>query len=181
MTCSARSFGSARSSFSNAELDGFNQSRQIVGVSMQSVKAPTRRNFPGTDPATRKRMRSVPSMNTRLEQRVRSALRGLGLRPSTRHPILPGKPDIVMQRSRGVIFVHGCFWHGHGRCKKGRTLPKRNQAFWKQKICYNRARDRRVVAKLRRVGWKVVVVWECQTRSPVALSPRGCPSDSESP
>lgn len=153
-------------------LDALNRCGQIVVVTTKSVKAPKRRNFPKTNAAIRKRMRSVPSTNTRLEQRVRSALRDAGFQVAARPPNLPGKPDVVLVRPRGVIFVHGCFWHGHGRCEKGRTLPKQNRAFWKQKIVYNRARDRHVAVKLRQMGWKVAVVWECQTRNPANLASR---------
>lgn len=73
---------------------------------------------------------------------------------------LPGKPDIVLPRHRKVIFVHGCFWHGH-RCKKGRR-PASNRSFWNAKLDANLARDKRYIRALRRAGWSVLVVWQCQ-------------------
>ena len=109
-------------------------------------------------------MRGVPSANTRLEKLVRRVLHAAGFRFSLRRQNLPGKPDIVLPRHDAVIFAHGCFWHGHPGCPKGRARPVRNRKFWEQKIRYNRAKDRRVAVELRQRGWKVLVVWECQTK-----------------
>jgi DNA mismatch endonuclease (patch repair protein) len=74
---------------------------------------------------------------------------------------LPGKPDIVLPKYRTVIFVHGCFWHGHENCSKFR-MPKSRRAFWKKKIVGNRARDLRNEDELSDMGWRVVTVWECR-------------------
>lgn len=76
---------------------------------------------------------------------------------------LPGKPDIVLSRHKKIILVHGCFWHGHARCLKGRP-PKSNLEFWVPKLAANRARDRATATKLRRLGWRVLVIWQCQLR-----------------
>jgi DNA mismatch endonuclease, patch repair protein len=81
---------------------------------------------------------------------------------------LPGNPDIVLPRHKKILLVHGCFWHGHKRCLKGRP-PKSNLDFWIPKLAANRMRDRVVVAKLRRLGWKVLVIWQCQLRRPETL------------
>jgi len=81
---------------------------------------------------------------------------------------LPGKPDIVLPRHRKIVLVHGCFWHGHMRCLKGRP-PKSNLGFWVPKLAANRKRDRAVAAKLRRLGWEVMVIWQCQLRKADAL------------
>ncbi len=137
---------------------------------VDAIRPPRRRAFASTDAATRKRMRGVPSDNTRLEKLVRSVLHAEGFRFSLRRKELPGKPDVVLPRHHTVIFTHGCFWHGHSGCTKGRARPARNRTFWEQKIRYNRAKDRRVGAELRRRGWKVLVVWECQTKDPKRLA-----------
>src|SRR5688572_15468042 len=77
---------------------------------------------------------------------------------------LPGTPDIVLTRLRSAILVHGCFWHRHA-CRAGRARPATNAAFWKAKFDANTRRDRRVLRNLRSLGWKVLVVWECQTKA----------------
>jgi DNA mismatch endonuclease (patch repair protein) len=115
-------------------------------------------------------MRRVPSTNTRLEQLVHQALQTGGVPYSIDHQGLPGKPDIILPQHHTAIFVHGCFWHGHSRCLKGRTLPARNRSFWTAKQTYNRANHRRVTTALRRMGWKVWVAWECQITNPRRLA-----------
>lgn len=82
---------------------------------------------------------------------------------------LPGSPDLVFPGRRKVIFVHGCFWHGHPHCSKSR-LPKTNIPYWEEKIRMNRARDERVAAELARDGWGVLVIWQCEQRDPEALA-----------
>jgi DNA mismatch endonuclease, patch repair protein len=77
---------------------------------------------------------------------------------------LPGRPDVVFPRLRKVIFVHGCFWHGHD-CTRGARVPKQNRAYWLKKVASNRVRDRENLAKLATVGWKSLVIWECATRN----------------
>jgi len=84
---------------------------------------------------------------------------------------LPGSPDIVFPGRRKVVFVHGCFWHGHG-CKRGDRMPQTNVAYWSVKIAGNRVRDVRVRRKLRAEGWSALTVWECQLKHPAALIAR---------
>lgn len=108
-------------------------------------------------------MQAVKGQDTTPERIVRSALHLLGCRFALHSADLPGKPDIVMPARRGIVFVHGCFWHGH-TCAHGRREPATNVAYWRTKLERNRERDRRAIAALRRAGWRVLVVWECQTR-----------------
>lgn len=115
-------------------------------------------------------MRQVRSRDTTPELRVREILCSLGQRGYRMHRRdLPGAPDIVWMSRRRALFVHGCFWHGH-RCKRGRRMPATNQPYWSAKILRNRARDVRARATLRRFGWQVLVVWECELRNPARLA-----------
>jgi DNA mismatch endonuclease (patch repair protein) len=85
---------------------------------------------------------------------------------------LPGKPDLVLPRHKKVIFVHGCFWHGH-RCKVGgRSRPKSNSSYWNEKLDRNKKRDQANRRKLKRMGWDVLVVWECWTKDEKKLKNR---------
>ena len=97
---------------------------------------------------------------------MRRLAHGLGFRfrlhGRSRGRALPGRPDLVFASRRKVIFVHGCFWHRHG-CPKGASTPAANRRFWREKFERNVARDRRAAGRLRRLGWGVMVVWECQT------------------
>ncbi|MEO0398627.1 MAG: very short patch repair endonuclease [Pseudomonadota bacterium] len=108
-------------------------------------------------------MRSVKSANTKPEVRLRRALhrRGLRYRLNVRH--LPGSPDLVFPRYRAVIFVHGCFWHGHD-CPRGARQPKNNAEYWRAKIQRNKDRDASVLAALADLGWRTKVSWECEQR-----------------
>ena len=115
-------------------------------------------------PAIRSKiMAAVKSADTGPEMLIRRALHRLGYRYGLHRNDLPGKPDLVFRSRRKVVFVHGCFWHGHN-CKKGR-LPKTRIEFWTEKISKNRARDRRSVRELRKYGWSSITIWQCQTRS----------------
>lgn len=107
-------------------------------------------------------MRSVGSRDTGPELLVRRVLHGMGYRFRVHEKKLAGNPDIVLPRHRSIIFVHGCFWHGHG-CSKGR-LPKSRLAFWTKKMGQNRKRDDESVRTLRRQGWRVLTIWQCQTK-----------------
>lgn len=106
-------------------------------------------------------MRAVGSSGTGAELAVRERLRGLGYRMRYNAPYLPGSPDIAIHALKVAIFVHGCFWHGHG-CKRGARTPKTNADYWIAKIARNRARDRRAAAALRERGWAAVTIWECE-------------------
>lgn len=105
-------------------------------------------------------MRAVRRKDTAPELKIRRLLHGAGYRFRVGGKGLPGSPDIVFHRRRVVVFVHGCFWHGHC-CRKGK-LPASNVEFWNGKIERNRARDRRVEEELRVLGWRVIVIWECE-------------------
>jgi DNA mismatch endonuclease (patch repair protein) len=113
-------------------------------------------------------MSSIRSGDTQPEKAVRSIVHRMGYRFRLHVRSLPGTPDIVLPRHKKIIFVHGCFWHGHVRCLKGRP-PKSNLDFWIPKLAANRKRDQGVAAKLRRIGWEVLVVWQCQLRRGDAL------------
>lgn len=106
-------------------------------------------------------MAAIRSINTSPELIVRKMLHRLGFRFRLHAKNLPGKPDIVLRRYGSVILVHGCFWHAH--CCVDGHLPKSNQAYWVKKRQSNRARDLRNRRALRRLGWRVLVVWECET------------------
>ena len=109
-------------------------------------------------------MSRIRGKDTKPELLVRSILHRLGYRFTVSGPNnkkLPGKPDIVLPKWGTVVFVHGCFWHGHDRCRLFR-LPKTRRAFWQEKIANNRKRDARAARELRQLGWNVVVIWECE-------------------
>lgn len=107
-------------------------------------------------------MSRIRGTNTKLEVLVRSALHARGFRYRLGGAGLPGKPDIVLRKYGTVVFVHGCFWHGHN-CPLYR-LPKTRPEFWAAKIESNKARDARVESQLRESGWRVELVWECSLR-----------------
>lgn len=117
---------------------------------------------------TAEKMSKVRSHDTRPEMLVRRCLSALGHRYRLQGKDLPGRPDIVNRRRKWVVFVHGCYWHQHPGCARA-TLPKRNREFWMAKFQRNRERDGAAVAALHELGFKVVVVWECETRDLRAL------------
>lgn len=108
-------------------------------------------------------MSRIKGKDTRPERVVRSLLRANGIRFTTNSKSLPGRPDIVLKDHAIALFIHGCFWHGHRRCKVFR-MPKSNRKFWKNKIEANRKRDSKRISQLRKLGWKAVTIWECQLR-----------------
>jgi DNA mismatch endonuclease (patch repair protein) len=114
-------------------------------------------------------MSRIRSRNTAPERRVRSALHAAGLRFRIHRSDLPGRPDVVLPSARVCVFVQGCFWHGCRRCVDGRRRVKSNTAFWLQKVAGNRARDARHLRALRTAGWKVFLIWECDTERPEAV------------
>jgi DNA mismatch endonuclease (patch repair protein) len=123
-------------------------------------------------PEARKRaMARVRGRDTGPERIVQDALARLRFKFETNCRDIPGCPDIVLRHRRKLIFVHGCFWHSH-RCASGRKVPKTNVRYWKAKRGRNRARDVRVGRSLRRQGWSVMTLWECQIRSLVTLRRR---------
>lgn len=108
-------------------------------------------------------MSRIKGRDTKPELEVRRTLHGLGYRFRLHVPTLPGKPDLAFPSRRKVIFVHGCYWHGHS-CKYGLAQSKSNRSFWQDKLTNNKRRDRRVRRLLRLLGWQVLVVWECHIR-----------------
>lgn len=113
-------------------------------------------------------MQSVHSRDTGPEKAVRSLLHKLGYRFRLHRKDLPGTPDIVLPGKKKVIFVHGCFWHGHD-CNKGR-LPKSRTEFWTAKVTKNRERDAKVLSQLSELGWSSMTVWQCELRDTDALT-----------
>ena len=108
-------------------------------------------------------MSRIRSANTKPELLLRRAMWRMGFRYRVNDRRLPGKPDIVLPRYRTVVFVHGCFWHGHEGCKNY-TVPKTNIDFWTAKVARNRERDQEEWRRLEAMGWSVVIVWECQLK-----------------
>ncbi|MDP2792190.1 MAG: very short patch repair endonuclease [Rectinemataceae bacterium] len=114
-------------------------------------------------PETRSRMMSgIKNKNTKPEIVIRKYLHAAGYRFRLHKKNLPGKPDISMKKYNAIIFVHGCFWHGHD-CRYFK-VPKTNTEFWKKKIEINRQRDLRDVLALMNIGWRVCIIWECSIR-----------------
>jgi DNA mismatch endonuclease (patch repair protein) len=106
-------------------------------------------------------MRNIKSRDTVPELTVRRLLHRMGFRFRVGKRTLPGNPDIVLARHETVIFIHGCFWHGH-TCKDGRR-PRSNLGYWNRKLDRNKERDLKSSRMLRKLGWKVRVIWECET------------------
>lgn len=109
-------------------------------------------------------MRRVRSKDTTPEIVVRRLIFSHGYRYRLHHSDLPGKPDIVFPTSKKIIFVHGCFWHGHN-CMRGARTPKQNREYWKQKITRNIERDKKHFKELIILGWEVKIIWECETKN----------------
>lgn len=109
-------------------------------------------------------MSSVRGKNTKPELEVRHRLFAMGFRYRLHRRDLPGKPDMVFPRHRAVVFVHGCFWHQHG-CDRS-AIPATRRSWWKKKLEGNRNRDGEVMSRLKELGWRVLVIWECSFRKP---------------
>lgn len=116
-------------------------------------------------------MAQIRGANTQPERLVRSVLQRLGARFRLHRKHLPGHPDIVLPRYGLVVLVHGCFWHRHRRCRYAYT-PRTRLKFWTHKFERTVARDKKVRRMLRQQGWKVAVIWECETRDPESLASR---------
>lgn len=116
-------------------------------------------------------MARIRHKDTKPEMKVRRLAHRLGFRFRLHRPDLPGKPDLVFPSRRAAILVHGCFWHQHEGCRKA-TIPRTRQDFWEAKLGRNVERDRATEAALRKLGWRVLVVWECETSDEEALSKR---------
>lgn len=109
-------------------------------------------------------MAAVKGKNTKPEMMVRKFLFSKGLRYRVNNRKLPGAPDIVLKKYKTVVFIDGCFWHGHEGCRYYK-MPKSNVDFWERKISHNKARDVSNTAVLKMMGWKVVRVWECDVKT----------------
>ncbi len=116
-------------------------------------------------------MRAIRSKNTAPERLVRSTLHRLGYRFRLHAKDLPGKPDIILRPRRAVIFVHGCFWHGHG-CARGGRMPKTNTGYWEPKIARNKSRDTDTVAAVEAEGYRCLTLWECELKDQATLESR---------
>jgi DNA mismatch endonuclease (patch repair protein) len=122
------------------------------------------------DTATRSRMMAgIRGQDTKPEMAVRRALHAAGLRFRLHAATLQGRPDIVLPSRRLVIFVHGCFWHRHPGCRYA-TIPTTRPDFWRRKFEANQQRDAAVAASLSASGWKVMIIWECETKDPDRLA-----------
>ena len=110
-------------------------------------------------------MAKIRAKDTGPERAVRKALRRLGYAYRSYRSDLPGTPDVVISKLRIAIFVHGCFWHGH-KCVSGRNIPATNRRYWLPKLASNKQRDAENISQLRKLGWKTVVIWECEARNP---------------
>ena len=108
-------------------------------------------------------MAQVKSKDTKPEKLVRSLLHGMGYRFRLHVKTLPGKPDIVLPRYKAVIFVHGCFWHGHEGCRRA-TIPATRAEFWAAKIYSNKERGRCVLLALENLGYRVLILWQCELK-----------------
>ena len=119
-------------------------------------------------------MRRIKSKGMKPEMLVRSLVHALGYRYRLHRAGLPGKPDLVFPSRRKVVFVHGCFWHGHDdpACVDGQRQPKSNLGYWLPKLARNKARDADNAAALTALGWQVMTVWECETRKSAGLEQR---------
>ena len=128
---------------------------------MCSWRLPKSHQWPGTSAQVSARMAKVRSKDTEPEQLLSRFLIGQGFKFSTNVSSLPGRPDIVFADQKVVVFVNGCFWHGHVGCRRA-TIPQRNREIWAAKIQANVQRDSRVSRTLRNAGWSVLKIWECQ-------------------
>jgi DNA mismatch endonuclease, patch repair protein len=131
-----------------------------------------------------KNMAAVRGKNTSPEMRVRRVLYAMGYRFRLHRKDLPGNPDIVLPKYRTCIFVHGCFWHQHPGCKRA-TIPETRKEFWMAKFHHNKERDDLARKEIEKLGWRVCVIWECETKAPDLLNElilrclegEGCMSD----
>lgn len=116
-------------------------------------------------------MATIQAANTKPELAVRRLVHGMGYRYRLHAKELPGKPDIVFPGRKKIVFVHGCFWHRHRGCRYA-TSPKTRTDFWNEKFVKNVARDRRNRLALKKMGWAVMVVWQCELKNSEKLARR---------
>jgi DNA mismatch endonuclease (patch repair protein) len=134
-------------------MDGQTQPSALEGHEMIDSVSPERRS---------EIMSLVRARDTGPEMKVRRLVHRMGFRYRLHVGALPGHPDLAFPSRRKVIFVHGCFWHAHRGCKLAR-IPKSRVEFWENKIAGNRERDRRNRRRLAKMGWRLLVIWECET------------------
>ena len=108
-------------------------------------------------------MSRIRGKNSASEMRLRRLIHGMGYRYRLHVKALPGTPDLVFASRKAVIFMHGCFWHRHPNCKLAR-MPKSKISFWREKLEGNKRRDEENIKKLKKLGWRVLVIWECQMK-----------------
>ncbi len=108
-------------------------------------------------------MSRIKGKDTKPEMLVRKYLHAQGFRYKLHDKTLPGKPDLVLPKHKTVIFIHGCFWHGHTNCKYF-TIPKTRTEWWTEKINKNKTKDEKAIRELKRNGWKIITVWECKLK-----------------
>ena len=113
-------------------------------------------------------MSQIRDKNTKPEIIIRSIVHRMGFRFRLHDKNLPGKPDIVLPRHKKIIFVHGCFWHLHN-CRYGRVKPATNANFWQTKRLSNKTRDKKNITQLKKLGWQVLIIWECWLKDPAKL------------
>ena len=116
-------------------------------------------------------MRKVPGKDSSAEMKLRRLLTRMGLRYRLHRKDLPGSPDVAMPGRKAAVFVHGCFWHGRD-CKRGARAPKANAEYWTAKINRNRARDAAALEALTGMGWRPLVVWECELKDEARVEAR---------
>jgi len=109
-------------------------------------------------------MSRVKGKDTKPEMLVRRFLHAKGFRYKLHDKSLPGKPDIVLPKYKTVIFIHGCFWHGHKNCKKA-TLPKTRTVWWRNKIARNIIVDDNAIKQLRKTKWRIIIIWQCKLKN----------------
>lgn len=140
----------------------------VYAASLTSANRGLRAMDPLTELARSRNMAKIRAKNTKPELIVRRAAHKAGLRFRLHRKDLPGTPDLVLPRHRLAIFVNGCFWHRHEGCPRS-SLPASNVEFWVSKFERNVARDQAAMSALRAIGWRVAVIWECETKNPPAL------------
>jgi DNA mismatch endonuclease (patch repair protein) len=114
-------------------------------------------------------MAGIRTKNTTPELKVRTVAHRLGYRFRLHRKDLPGSPDLVFPRLKAAVFVHGCFWHRHKGCGKS-SIPGTRTEFWTEKLTRNVARDAAATERLRRAGWRVLVIWECETKDALEIA-----------
>lgn len=157
--------GSARDARAKCSPDEVRQSFKRIEWGLTRGRACA----PSTTARTSARMARVRQYGTDPELLVRAAARAAGLRYTLANRDLPGSPDLANRTRRFAIFVHGCFWHRHAGCVRA-TTPKSNRAFWIAKFERNTARDRASIRTLKKQGFRVLVIWECEVAQQVQLA-----------